>query len=135
MRFKNTLILLIVFLGLGSYVYFSEYRGQEGRQKKEEAKKKVFQLDDKNVNEISLTFPDHVISAVKKGEHQWEMTNPAGVEADSEEWDRLASNLSITEKEQSVTSEKPDLAQYGLDKPSVTVAAKLKDGKTIGVLY
>src|SRR5262249_16875269 len=58
-----------------------------------------------------------------------------GIEADSEEWDRLATNLAMTDKEQSVTTEKPDLAQYGLDKPSVTVTAKLKDGKTVGMSF
>ena len=135
MRFKSTLILLLVFLGLGSYVYFSEYRGQEARQKKEESKKKAFQIDDKNVTEINLTYQDHTINGVRKGEHQWEITNPPGVEADSEEWDRLASNLAATEKDQTVTSEKPELAQYGLDKPVSAVTAKMKDGKTIGVQY
>jgi hypothetical protein len=135
MRFKSTLILLVVFLGLGSYAYFGEYRGAEGRDKAKEAAKKVLQFDDKNVTEISLGLPDKVISAVRKGEHQWEITNPSGVDADSEEWDRLASNLAMTDKEQSVTTDKPDFAQYGLDKPSVTVEAKLKDGRTVGIAF
>ena len=39
MRFKSTLVLLAIFAALGSYVYFGEYRGQEGRQKKKEAAK------------------------------------------------------------------------------------------------
>ena len=135
MRFKSTLILLLVFAGLGSYVYFSEYRGQESRQKTEEAKKKAFQIDDKNLTEISVTYQDRTITGVRKGEHQWEITNPQGVEPDSEEWDRLASNLAATQKEQTVTSDKPELAQYGLDKPVVTINARLKDGKAIGVQY
>lgn len=135
MKFKSTLILLLVFAGLGSYVYFSEYRGQEARQKKEEAKKKAFQIDDKNVTEISVTYQDKTVSGVRKGEHQWEITNPQGVEPDSEEWDRLASNLAATEKDQTVTSDKPELAPYGLDKPVATINARLKDGKAIGVQF
>ena len=41
MRFKSTSILFIVFLILGAYVYFAEYRGKDERQKQEEAKKKA----------------------------------------------------------------------------------------------
>jgi len=135
MRFKSTLILFIVFLGLGSYVYLAEYRGRDEREKKEQAAKKVFQIEEKDVKEITLIYPDRTIAAVKKGEKQWEMTSPAGVEADPDEWDRLASNIAGVEKESTVASENADLAQFGLDKPSVTVRAKLADGRDIGLLF
>src|SRR5215468_1836080 len=68
MKFKGTAILFLMFLVLGAYVYFTEYRGQEEKQKQEEAKKKAFQVDEKDITEISLTYPDRTISAVKKGE-------------------------------------------------------------------
>jgi hypothetical protein len=135
MRFKSTFILGIVFAALGAYAYFGEYRGAEGRDKQKEAAKKALQIDEKNISEISLALPDKTISGVRKGEHKWEITNPPGIEADSDEWDRLATNLAGTNKESSVTSEKPDLAQYGLDKPTVSVTAKMKDGKTVGVAF
>ena len=39
MKFKGTAALFLVFLVVGAYVYFTEYRGQEQRQKQEESKK------------------------------------------------------------------------------------------------
>src|SRR5438309_5891369 len=78
MRFKGTTILFILFVILGGYVYFTEYRGKEERQKQEESKKKAFQVEQKDISEISLIYPDRTISAVKKGERQWEITSPAG---------------------------------------------------------
>ena len=78
MRFKGTYILLFLFAVIGGYVYFTEYRGKEERQKQEEAKKKVFSIEDKDITEISLIYPDRTITGVKKGEKQWQITSPAG---------------------------------------------------------
>jgi hypothetical protein len=135
MRFKGTLALLLVFAGLGAYVYFVEYRGADEREKQEAAKKKVFAIEGSNVAGLTLEFPDRTVSAVRKGEEQWEFTNPAGLEADAAEWESLATNLAGVQREESIVAEKADPAQYGLDKPFVKVTAKLQNGETIGVTF
>lgn len=135
MRFRSTFILLGVFVVLGGYVYFAEYRGQDQREKQEASKKKLFPTPPKDVTELSLAFPDHKISAVKKDEKHWEITEPQGVEADSAQWDMLASGLGDIEKEGVVATTSTDLAPFGLDKPAVQVTAKLKDGHTVSVLF
>ena len=68
MRFKGTTILFILLVILGGYVYFTEYRGKEERQKQEESKKKAFPVEQKDISEITLTYPDHTLTAVRKGE-------------------------------------------------------------------
>src|SRR4030095_10284535 len=135
MRFKGTAALFLAFIVLGGYVYFTEYRGKEERQKQAEAKKKVFQVQDKDITEVSLTFPDRAITGVKKGEKQWEITPPPGLEADSDEWEQLASNVPKIEREETVAQNVQDLAQFGLKDPAVKVAAKTKDGKTLEILF
>src|SRR2546422_7206054 len=90
MQFKGTTILFILFVILGGYVYFTEYRGKEERQKQEESKKKAFPVEQKDISEISLIYPDRTITAVRKGEKRWEITSPAGIEADSDELEQLA---------------------------------------------
>lgn len=134
MRFRSTLILLVVFAALGGYVYFAEYRGHDEREKQEASKKKLFSEPLKDVTALSLTFPDHKMSAVKKDDKHWEFTEPQGLDADSDEWDMLVSSLSQIEKGGAVSAS-TNLAQYGLDKPVVEVTAKLKDGKSVGVLF
>src|SRR5436853_6444192 len=121
MKFKGTAILFLVFGLLGAYVYFFEVRGQEQRQKQEEAKKKVFQVDEKDITEISLIYPDRTITAVKKGDKQWQMTSPPGVEADSNEWDQIASSVPKIEREDTVAQNVQDLSQFGLKDPPVKV--------------
>jgi hypothetical protein len=128
------LVLLVVFAALGGYVYFAEYRGHDEREQKEASKKKLFSTPLKDVTGLSLAFPDHKISAVKKDDKHWEFTEPQGIDADSDEWDMLASSLGQIEKGGAVSAS-TNLAQYGLDKPVVEVTAKLKDGKSVGVLF
>ena len=131
MKFKGTTVLLAVFVGLGIYMYFGEYKGKETRQKQEEAKKKaISNLDQKDITEISLVFPDHTITGVKKGEKQWEITSPPGIDPDQDEWELLASNVPRIEREDTVTAQATDLSQFGLKDPPLKVIAKTKDGKT-----
>src|SRR5712671_3729711 len=134
MKFKGTTVLFLVFVVLGGYVYFTEFRGKEERQKKEEAKKKAFPVDEKDITEISLIYPDRTITGVKKGEKQWEITTPAGLEADPDEWQQLASNIPRIEREDTVAQNATDLAPFGLKDPPVHLSAKLKDGKTVEIL-
>ena len=47
MQFKGTTLLFIVFVILGGYVYLAEFRGKDERQKQEDAKKKLSDLQDK----------------------------------------------------------------------------------------
>jgi hypothetical protein len=135
MQFKGTTVLFILFIALGGYVYFAEYRGKDNRQKQEEAKKKAFQVEDKDISEISLIYPDRTITAVKKGEKQWQITAPAGLEADSDTWEDLASSITRIERNDTVAQNAQDLSAFGLKDPPVKVSAKLKDGKTAEVLF
>src|SRR5438094_6900479 len=135
MRFKGTTLLLILFVVLGAYVYFTEYRGREERQKQAEAKKKAVQVEQKDIKEIKLINPDRTITGVKTAEKQWQSTSPAGIEADPDEWDQLAANVTRIEREDTVAQNAPDLAPFGLKEPAIKVDAKLADGKTIGVLF
>src|SRR5439155_26370963 len=110
MRFKGTAALFLVFVVLGGYVYFTEFRGKEERQKQEQAKKKVFAVEDKDVNEITLVYPDRTITGVKKGEKHWEMTSPHGIEEDSDDWQPLASDIPRIEDDDSVAEQLQALA-------------------------
>ena len=52
------MILLVVFAFLGGYVYFTEFRGREDRQKREALAKKIAPFETKDIAELSLTY-DH----------------------------------------------------------------------------
>ena len=135
MRFKGTTILFILLVILGGYVYFTEYRGKEERQKQEESKKKAFPVEQKDISEITLTYPDHTLTAVRKGEKQWEITSPAGIQADSDELEQLASNIPQINRDDTVGQNAQDLTPFGLKEPPVKLSAKLKDGKQLEIVF
>jgi hypothetical protein len=133
-RFKGTLVLLLVFAALGGYVYFTDFYGKEARDKQEEAKKRLFGGEAKDITELSLENEGRTITAVRKGEKEWEITSPAGLEADSDTWEQLATSFVEVQKDEVVKTEKADLTAYGLDKPGIVAQATFKDGKSQSVL-
>ena len=85
MRFKGTLVLLIVVLALGGYIYFYEIKGGEQREKAKEPENQIWKFEDKNIQQMELSSPGQHITAVRKGEKEWILTAPQTLDADSDE--------------------------------------------------
>ena len=78
MRFRSTIVLILLLIGLGAYVYWVEVPKSQ-----EEAKKKTildFKPDD--VTAVSLVYSDREI-VVKKSGDEWRLTKPIDAAADS----------------------------------------------------
>ena len=112
MKFKGTASLLAIFVVLGIWVYLTDVRGREEREQATEDAKKVFGVDDEEISRISLIHPDRTVQGIRN-ETGWEFTSPAGLEADSGEWDLLASNVPRLVRDETISSETADLEQYG----------------------
>ena len=134
MKFKGTAGLFIVFLALLTWVYFTDVRGREGREQASEDAGRVLPVDDEAISGISIIYPDHTITGVRT-DTGWEITVPPGIEADSGEWDLLASNVPRIERDETLSSESTDLGQYGLADPALRVAVTMSDGATHEVLF
>lgn len=129
MRFKGTLILFMVCLALGSYLYFYEIKGGEKREKAKQAENQVWKLESKDIQQIELMTSDQRITAVRKGENGWEITAPRALDADVDELNRLANSASTLERDTIVEQNAPDLAKFGLDPAQSSLKLKAKDGK------
>src|SRR4051794_11868014 len=134
MHFRGTVILLVVFAVLGGYVYLTEFRGKEEREKRVAAEKKLVSFEPKDIAEISLSYDNTVITAVRK-DGRWQITTPASIEADDDAWESLSQSLSGIQHEEEVAGNGSDLAQFGLDKPALTVAVKLADGRATQIQF
>jgi len=129
MKFKGTTVLLVLFIALGAYVYFAEYRGREAREQKAEAAKKAIQVEPKDITQLTLTYQGMTVTAERKGEKAWVLTAPETVDADSEQLETLASDIARVEREGVVTADAADLKTFGLEPPTNTVLFKTADGK------
>jgi hypothetical protein len=127
MRFRTTLVFLLILLGLGAYLYWVEVP----RSREEAKKKTVFEFNPDDVTEVSLVYADRQL-VVKKSGAEWQLTRPVEAPADATTVRNLVT--AIAEAEVKKTFENvSDLAPYGLDQPfvKVTVAVKGKELPTI----
>lgn len=122
MRFRTTILLILVLAGLGAYVYFVEYPHAE-----QEAKKKtLFEFKADDATQVTLDYGDHKIVLKKSGD-DWRITEPLDAPADATSVKNLVSAIADCEVKRELTDASADLSLYGLDKPFVTVSVKLRD--------
>jgi hypothetical protein len=133
MRFKGTLILLLVCLALGGYLYFYEIKGGEQREKAKQAENQIWKLDGQNIQEIDLTSPNQHITAVRKGDKEWVLTAPQQWDADSDELNRLVNSASNLRREEALDIENSDLSKFGLSSAQSSLKLKTKDGKEYAI--
>jgi len=129
MRFKGTLVLLIAVLALGSYIYFYEIKGKEARQKAKETEKLFWKIEGKDIQQIELDSSGQKITAARKGEKEWILTQPRQYDADSDELNRLADTASKIEKDSVVEENAAALEKFGLSPAQSGLRIKTKDGK------
>jgi hypothetical protein len=135
MRFKGTLVLLIVFLALGSYLYFYEIKGGEQREKAKEAEHQLWKLDSKNIQQIDFNSQGQHITAIRKNENEWIITAPRRMEADSEELDRIAAAASNLKRESVVEQNASNLAKFGLDPAQSSLKLRTREGKEFTISF
>ena len=133
MRFRGTLVLLVVCVLLGGYLYFYEYKGGEKREKAKEAEKQLWKVDPGSIQEIDLTTPAQHITAVRAGDKDWRITSPRALDADADELGRIASTASDMGRESVLENNAADLSKFGLKPPQTELEIKTKDGKVYKV--
>ncbi len=135
MRFKGTLVLLMLCAGFGSYLYYYEIKGGEKREKAKQEEKQIWKVESGAIQQIDLIFPDSRLTAVRIGEKEWKITAPRDLEADSEELNRLASSAADISRDSIVEPSASDLTKFGLNPAEVGLQFKTKDGKEYKIRF
>jgi hypothetical protein len=135
MRFRGTLVLLLICAALGVFVYFYEIKGGENREKAKQEANQLWKVESANIEQIDLITPQEHITAVRKGDKEWKLTEPRAVDADSDELNRMAGSAAEITRESVLESNVTDLARFGLQPPQLTLEIKTKDGKKHEVLF
>lgn len=154
MRPRTLLILLVVVLGLGAFIWFYERELPSSEERAEQAKK-VLAFEKDEVREVTLESPagrvvfERVVhpeedeekdeaeegeeapgeEALGEPESEWKMTAPIEARADAFAVDGLLDALAGLEK--TSTIENPDRKAQGLDKPRATVRVETGDGARV----
>jgi hypothetical protein len=118
-RIGSTLILLVVALGLGGYLYFVE---SERPIANPDAKKPVFTYDAAKINQVQIKSSSGEVTALRKGANDtWAIVKPVDAPADRSSIGDVVTNLSKLEEQRLVDENAADLKAYGLAEPRVDV--------------
>ena len=126
-EFWKTGVAVLVLAGLFAFYWFVE-RKTEPKQEGEREKVTVLAVDKTKAKQISLVSGATTIRLVKKGE-AWKLVSPFAAPADETAVDSMLASLEKLEADEVVVEQTSDLAQYGLERPSRTVAALVEGQK------
>jgi uncharacterized protein DUF4340 len=128
MRHWPTVVLALVFGGLGAYLYFVELPSKESQERTDTESKTLLLLEQNDITALTIKTGDRDIVMTKDAERGWSLTAPLRTEADQRAVQNLLRAL-VTGKVMRVVEGTPTaLAPFGLDHPVtvVTVTAGTK---------
>ncbi len=115
---RNTIILLIVALALGAYVYWGEIKGGEKRQEEKAKAEKLFNVKKDSINHILIEKPTSTFE-FKKTVDGWDILQPVKTMADESPINSILYSISNTKKIRTFKANSKNLSAYGLDKNAV----------------
>jgi Domain of unknown function (DUF4340) len=130
-RGRNTLILLILGLGLGAYVYFVEMKRTPASEASATTRPKVFgaNIDAAKIEELQLKSSAGERTALKKSGTAWQIVAPIQSAVDDTEVSGITTNLATLEASRVIEENTKDLTKYGLAEPRVEVSFKVAGDK------
>ena len=128
MRFRNTLIALVVLLLVGGYAFVNYYFT------KPEPPKTALNIKAEDIAKVDLKYPNRELTLERKAGEPWTIVKPIGTAADQTTANNLARAIADCELTKTVEDKADNLAPFGLDKPQVTVTVTDTKGKTLPAL-
>ncbi|MCS7221821.1 MAG: DUF4340 domain-containing protein [Anaerolineae bacterium] len=133
MRFRNTLLTLLIFALLGGYVYFFEIRNKSGSEEStQSANVPVWELQASEVVQLDVSGPEGRTRLARTNQDApWELVDPetgARQAADDVRVDRIVSSLASLQATRVFTNT-PNLAEYGLDAPAWRAELRQSSGE------
>lgn len=124
MNFKTTLIIAILLIGIGGayYLFFQESPDDASTDEKPMIYQ-VYGIPRDTVQQMEISFADTAyqhLKLEKDGMGNWLLTQPIQVDADTEKVNQVLDD--VLNKRIKQTLEVPELTQYGLDTPSITLS-------------
>jgi hypothetical protein len=122
---RSFLILMVVALGLGAYIYFVESKREPAGDTTAAKKEKVFaSIDSSKFEELELHAASGETTTLKKKNGLWEIASPEAVPTDSSEVGGLLSSIESLEIQSVVDANPKSAADFGLEPARFSVAFK-----------
>jgi hypothetical protein len=128
MKLRNTIVLFILLVALGTYVYLVEFKKHEKTEAAKKESKKVFLFQQDSLQSITFRNVNGSFT-VRKIQGQWKVTDPLYTEADESTINSMLASLLTAEKDNEFTIDPGRVADYGLDNRAVYVKLETNQGE------
>jgi len=116
---RSLIVLLVLALGLGAYIYFVENKRDVSETEK---KDKVFTVDADKIEEIEAKASGGDVSTLKKNGSTWQVVAPVNAAADESNVGSMVSALASAEVTRVLDEHPANVSGFGLDPARYSVA-------------
>lgn len=124
---KSTLIVLVLAIGLGAFVYFYDVKRTPKAETPGDESKPAFSFLPSDVTSMTLQRGSELIEFQRQN-GAWNITKPVTTRADQTVADGIADGLAAARISRTLSVTPDRLAEYGLKPPAVTLSVALKNG-------
>lgn len=129
MRFKATIVLSLVLILLGGYLYYIEIPGEKKKQEAEVKQKRLYSFSQSAVTNLTIqNSKGEAIDFLHEPadpDNPWRITHPVEALANDAAASALTSQLERLESSRIVEEKSQDLKEFGLDPPAYSVIITL----------
>jgi hypothetical protein len=130
---RTTLILILLALGLGSFVYFYEIQGATQRQEVKEQKQQIFSFAADDVQSLIVKTKDMTINLERNSQSsspKWLLKSPVSQPANDAIVSYLMDLLVEGKSDRTLSIPANQLGEFNLAQPLATIDIKLNNQKT-----
>ena len=122
---KTVVVLLVLAAGLGGFFYYDTYWLNPQREKAESAKGRIWTVEPKDVEAVTLVRSDGTVRLKRTGDG-WEMLEPVKARGDRAVVDDLVTTLATARMDREIDANPAKPADFGLDPPQTEVRLEVK---------
>ncbi len=130
---RTTLILILLALGLGGFVYFYEIKGAPQREEVKDKKQQIFSFAADDVQSLTVKTENYTLNLERNnnaGDTKWLIKSPTVSPANDPIVSYLMDLLVKGKSDRTLSIPANQLADFGLDKPLGTININLKNQKS-----
>jgi Domain of unknown function (DUF4340) len=127
---RTTLILILLALGLGGFVYFYEIRGATVREETKEQKQKIFSFGENDVQSLTVETKKLTLNLERSSESsnpKWLIKSPISEPANDAIVSYLMDLLVKGNSERTLATPAKQLGEFALAQPQATINITLKN--------
>jgi hypothetical protein len=127
---RTTLILILLMLGLGGFVYFHEFYWKTQQEEVKNKKQQIFSFEEDDVQSLAVKTKNATIILERNNNSErpkWRMTSPQQVPANDAIVSYLMDLLVKGESDRTISTSVNQLREFGLTAPQATIDIKLKN--------